>query len=72
MLNPSGTIIAGTVGYVALLGASVDNQGVIAAQLGNGGPGGGRAITLDVAGDGLLNVSIDTGAVSGAGQAMAE
>ncbi|MDB6043306.1 MAG: hypothetical protein JWM63_1857, partial [Gammaproteobacteria bacterium] len=50
-------------GYVALLGASVSNQGVISAKLGTVALAAGNAITLDVAGDGLLNVSVDAGAV---------
>ncbi|MEA1015608.1 filamentous hemagglutinin N-terminal domain-containing protein [Sphingosinicella sp. LY1275] len=58
-----GTITANG-GYVALLGASVSNQGVIQANLGTVALAAGEAITLDVAGDGLLNVAIDTGAVN--------
>jgi filamentous hemagglutinin family protein len=51
-------------GYVALLGAHVSNDGVIAAQLGSVALAAGNAITLDVAGDGLLNVAISEGAVN--------
>ncbi|MBB5608881.1 large exoprotein involved in heme utilization and adhesion [Janthinobacterium sp. S3M3] len=50
-------------GYVALLGANVSNQGTIQARLGSVALAAGRAITLDVAGDGLLNVAINEGAV---------
>lgn len=50
-------------GYVALLGANVSNQGVIQANLGTVALAAGEAITLDVAGDGLLNVAVDQGAV---------
>jgi len=50
-------------GYVALLGANVSNQGVIAARLGSVALVAGDAITLDVAGDGLLNISVDKGAL---------
>lgn len=50
-------------GYVALLGARVSNQGVIQANLGSVALAAGDAITLDVAGDGLLNVAVDQGAV---------
>ena len=52
-------------GYVALLGASVSNEGVISARLGTIALAAGNAMTLDVAGDGLLNVSVDQGAVNG-------
>jgi filamentous hemagglutinin family protein len=51
-------------GYVALLGASVRNEGTIQANLGTVALAAGQAITLDVAGDGLLNVAIDKGAVN--------
>ena len=49
-------------GYVAMLGASVDNLGVIRANLGTVALAAGNALTLDIAGDGLLNVPVDTGA----------
>ena len=51
-------------GYVALLGANVNNQGVISAKLGTVALAAGNAITLDVAGDGLLNVTVNQGAVN--------
>ena len=51
-------------GYVALLGADVSNQGVISAKLGTVVLAAGNAITLDVAGDGLLNVTVNQGAVN--------
>ncbi|MGK5010761.1 YDG domain-containing protein, partial [Janthinobacterium sp. MDB2-8] len=50
-------------GYVALLGAHVSNEGTITARLGSVALAAGNAITLDVAGDGLLNVAVDRGAV---------
>ena len=50
-------------GYVALLGAHVSNDGIIAARLGSVVLASGNALTLDVAGDGLLNVTVDAGAV---------
>ena len=58
-----GTITADS-GYVALLGGHVDNSGIIRANLGTVALAAGDAITLDIAGDGLLNVTIDTGAVN--------
>ncbi|MEO8936551.1 MAG: filamentous hemagglutinin N-terminal domain-containing protein, partial [Burkholderiaceae bacterium] len=51
-------------GYVALLGANVSNQGTISARMGTVALAAGDAITLDVAGDGLINVAVDRGAVS--------
>lgn len=55
-------------GYVALLGANVSNQGVIQANLGTVALAAGDAITLDVAGDGLLNVAVQQGAVEALAQ----
>ena len=51
-------------GYVALLGANVSNDGNIVANLGTVALVAGKAITLDVAGDGLLHVMVDQGAVN--------
>ena len=57
-----GNITAADGGYVALLGKSVNNQGVISARLGTVALAAGNAMTLDVGGDGLLNLSISQGA----------
>jgi filamentous hemagglutinin family protein len=51
-------------GYVALLGANVSNDGTISARLGTVALAAGNGMTLDVAGDGLLNVAINEGAVN--------
>ena len=56
-----GNIRAADGGYVALLGGSVINQGVVLAQLGTVAMAAGNAMTLDVSGDQLLNVAIDQG-----------
>ncbi|WP_420267639.1 filamentous hemagglutinin N-terminal domain-containing protein, partial [Halomonas lysinitropha] len=50
-------------GHVALLGANVSNQGTLQANLGTVALAAGDAITLDVAGDGLLNVAVSEGAL---------
>jgi len=50
-------------GFVALLGHQVRNSGTILARLGSVALVGGAAITLDLGGDGLLNVVVDQGAV---------
>ncbi|WP_339520388.1 YDG domain-containing protein [Pseudomonas proteolytica] len=54
-----GTLKAGDGGAVALLGGTVSNQGVIAAKLGSVALAAGNKVTLDFAGDGLLNVQVD-------------
>jgi filamentous hemagglutinin family protein len=58
-----GTISANG-GYVALLGANVSNEGIISAQLGSVALAAGSAMTLDMAGDGLLNVSVNESALN--------
>lgn len=59
-----GSITAADGGYVALIGKSVSNQGIISARLGTVALAAGNAITLDVGGDGLLNLSVSQGAVN--------
>jgi filamentous haemagglutinin family N-terminal domain len=56
-----GNISARYGGYVALLGGQVSNQGVVSAKLGTVALASGERITLDFAGDSLLNVSVDAG-----------
>ncbi|MDO9403409.1 MAG: filamentous hemagglutinin N-terminal domain-containing protein [Polaromonas sp.] len=50
-------------GYIALMGGRVDNQGVMTAQMGTVVLAAGNAMTMDIAGDRLLNVTVDQGAV---------
>ncbi|MDO9259524.1 filamentous hemagglutinin N-terminal domain-containing protein [Polaromonas sp. YR568] len=59
-----GNITAADGGYVALMGKTVSNQGVISARLGSVALAAGNAVTMDVAGDGLLNISVAQGAVN--------
>ncbi len=54
-----GSISAADGGAVALLGGMVSNQGVIQARLGTVALAAGNQVTLDFAGDGLLNVQVD-------------
>ncbi|GFE87641.1 YDG domain-containing protein [Steroidobacter agaridevorans] len=58
-----GAINAHDGGYIALLGGQVSNQGVIRARLGTVALGAGERITLDFAGDSLLNLTVDEGAL---------
>ena len=64
VLNQGTIATTADGGYVALLGANVSNEGVIAARMGTVALAAGTAVTLDVAGDGLLNVTVDQGAVN--------
>ena len=50
-------------GTVALLGGQVSNQGIIQANQGNVALAAGDKVSLDFAGDGLLNVTVDEGTI---------
>ena len=59
-----GTIRTTDGGYVALLGDQVINEGVIIANKGSVALGAGSSMTLDFAGDGLINLNVNQGAVN--------
>ncbi|MGU7784559.1 GLUG motif-containing protein [Burkholderia sp. PU8-34] len=63
-----GTLSVSDGGYVAMLGGHVSNEGVIQARLGTVALGAGNQISLDFAGDKLLNLQVDQGAVSALAQ----
>jgi filamentous hemagglutinin family protein len=56
-----GSITAREGGYVALLGAQVRNEGVIAARVGQVALGAGERLAVDFNGDGLISLSVDQG-----------
>lgn len=58
-----GTISARDGGSVALLGTQVRNEGTVVARLGSVVLGGGEKITLDFAGDGLINLEVNDPAI---------
>ncbi len=60
--------IAADGGYVALVGGKVDNQGSIVANRGMVALAAGSAVTLDVLGGQLLNVTVDRGALGALAQ----
>ena len=53
-----GQLQAADGGYVALLGKSVKNNGIIKAKLGSAALAAGDAMTLDFSGDGLVNLQV--------------
>ena len=59
-----GTITAADGGYVALLGESAVNEGVIIASKGTVALASGEKATLDMTGDGLINLAVDQGALN--------
>ncbi|WP_165354526.1 filamentous hemagglutinin N-terminal domain-containing protein [Tropicimonas sp. IMCC6043] len=54
----AGTISIVPGGYAALIGGRVSNSGVIRVPLGKVGLGAGEQVTLDVSGDGFLQVAV--------------
>ncbi|MGE8619488.1 MAG: GLUG motif-containing protein [Achromobacter spanius] len=57
-----GVLVASDGGSIALLGAQVENKGVVRANQGTIALAAGERITLSVSDDGLLNVNIDQAA----------
>ncbi|WP_179145322.1 MBG domain-containing protein [Rhizobium sp. RU36D] len=55
-----GVITVGRGGYAALLGGTVRNDGLIAVPMGKVGLGSGEQATLDLSGDGFLQVAVPT------------
>lgn len=58
-----GAIEVGRGGYAALLGGAVENAGTISVPLGRVGLGAGERATLDISGDGFLEVAVPSGSV---------
>lgn len=56
----AGNVQVVTGGYAALIGGRVKNSGTIQAPLGFVGLGSGERVTLDLAGDGFLQVALPT------------
>ena len=65
-----GQILAGPGGTVGLLGSTVANEGLISAPLGKVALGSGEAATLDLSGDGFLQVMLLTSAVAANSKAL--
>ena len=55
-----GSVSIGSGGYAALLGGSVDNSGTVSVPLGKVGLGSGEEATLDLSGDGFLQIAVPT------------
>ncbi|MBB4120657.1 filamentous hemagglutinin family protein [Martelella radicis] len=70
-VSNSGVITVGHGGYAALLGGKVRNDGLIAVPFGKAGLGAGEAITLDLSGDGFMQVSVPSSLVDD-GEALIE
>src|SRR6185436_8293794 len=62
-----GSITAGPGGSVTLLGGRVSNSGTIVADFGTVNLAAGRAATLDLAGDGLLRLEVNSDLLANGG-----
>jgi filamentous hemagglutinin family protein len=66
-ISNAGHILAGQGSYVALLGGQVANSGSISVPYGKIGLGSGEQITLDLNGDGFMQVAVPTSSPQTAG-----
>lgn len=57
-VSNQGAITIGSGGYAALIGGQVSNSGVITVPMGRVGLGAGEQATLDLSGDGFLQVAM--------------
>ena len=73
-VSNAGTISIVSGGYAALIGGTVDNAGLILAPLGRVALASGSRATLDLAGDGFLQIALpaDGGAVGMSGRISAD
>ncbi len=69
-VSNAGRITTAPGGFVGLLGGSVSNAGTIEAPLGTVGLGSGERATLDLNGDGFLQVAIPTDSTTAQGKAL--
>ena len=65
----AGRIEIGRGGYAALLGGQVENSGTLSVPLGRVGLGAGERATLDLSGDGFLQVAVPS-RNDGSGEAL--
>ncbi|WP_319413341.1 GLUG motif-containing protein [uncultured Cohaesibacter sp.] len=59
-VSNEGVITVGRGGYAALMGGTVSNDGLVSVPLGKIGLGSGEQITLDLSGDGFMQVALPT------------
>ncbi|HXQ15508.1 MAG TPA: YDG domain-containing protein [Caulobacteraceae bacterium] len=69
-VSNAGSIAVGAGGFAALIGGAAANSGVIAAPLGKVALGAAEQATLDLNGDGFMQVAVPTGATTANGQAL--
>ncbi len=70
-VSNAGRIDAGSGAYVALLGGAVSNSGTISVPLGKVGLGSAEQVTLDLNGDGFMQVAMPSASAGGVDMAGA-
>ena len=71
-VSNAGSITTAPGGFVALVGGSASNSGAINVPLGKVGLASGERATLDLTGDGFLQVAAPTNATTANGQALVD
>ena len=69
-VSNAGRISAGKGGFVGLIGGTVSNSGMIRVPLGKVGLGSGESVTLDVNGDGFMQVAVPTASKAANGKGL--
>nr|WP_244629527.1 MBG domain-containing protein [Martelella limonii] len=70
-VSNEGVVTIGRGGYAALMGGKVKNIGLIAVPYGKAGLGAGEEITLDLSGDGFMQVAVPSSLMDD-GEALVE
>ncbi|AJY45865.1 hypothetical protein TM49_09545 [Martelella endophytica] len=70
-VSNKGVVTIGRGGYVALMGGKVKNSGLIAVPYGKAGLGAGEEVTLDLSGDGFMQVAVPSSLIDD-GEALVE
>ncbi|RBP18354.1 filamentous hemagglutinin family protein [Roseiarcus fermentans] len=71
-VSNAGRISAGKGGFVGLIGGTASNSGTVRVQLGKVGLGSGESVTLDVNGDGFMQVAVPTASKAAAGGGLVD
>ena len=70
-VSNEGVVTIGRGGYAVLMGGKVKNSGLIAVPYGKAGLGAGEEITLDLSGDGFMQVAVPSSLIDD-GEALVE
>jgi filamentous hemagglutinin family protein len=71
-VSNQGRINVGAGGFVGLFGGSVSNEGTITVPLGKVGLGSGEMVTLDLNGDGFMQVAVPTNTTASNGKSLVD